>query len=551
MFSKIDDLYRDKKFGEVTVSCLELRRKLKLSEFPEEILYKCGIALLKLEKYDVATTFLKEVLSSKGSYHYLALYNLGRIYVRLEQYEKGLELLYQSEKGLEYKEDLQLYIGAALVGTGQCNEGIKKIKEYLKLKDNPEASYFLAKAIIECNINNPSEIAIALSNLLKWNRHNTSSRRLAEVKYMQGLILKKVGLYRASISALIEAGDTYQKINEYAKAIIPYEEAKKIIPGFAPIYYKLANAYKRLNKYQQAYDIYSIAIQLNPKYPETYVERGMVAKELFKNPEMAIKDFEIAIDIITSKHKEAKYTRVFYEATKLYLEVGNYVKALETINVVINNNCDFSLSELFFTRANIYLNLKRYQSAVDDLERALQANHSQKENILLLMAKIYLSIGQISKAETKLIELDKYGHPKGYYTLLAEINVGQGNINKAIELCKKGIMNNEETAAIILAQLLVDDDPNYVITTLSQFSSLLKASYNYYYYYAKALFNLDRYSDALPYLNEAIKLSPESPEAYDLRAQIYISMGQTHLADLDFDRAKAFRTVVEQSSISQ
>ena len=107
-------------------------------------------------------------------------------------------------------------------------------------------------------------------------------------------------------------GIQYDDQGKYEMAINEYEKAIEIDPKYADSYNKRGLVYYNQKKYDQAIKDYTAAIELNPKYTDAYNNRGIVYYELDKNNE-AISDYTKAIEI------DPKYAKAYHNRGLIYI----------------------------------------------------------------------------------------------------------------------------------------------------------------------------------------------------------------------------------------
>ena len=83
---------------------------------------------------------------------------------------------------------------------------------------------------------------------------------------------------------------------EYDKALSAFENAAKIDPNDAIVFFLLGHSYKNLEEYEKAIIDYSQAIDLDQQLAEGYLNRGWAYYKLGKGTE-AIADAEMAISL--------------------------------------------------------------------------------------------------------------------------------------------------------------------------------------------------------------------------------------------------------------
>lgn len=180
-------------------------------------------------------------------------------YLEIWYSDRELESLSEYEKALQADPNLDFYYVDRLGNL------------YLKLSN--ENSDFIAKArelYQTASVNDPSN-SIAFEKLKTLA---VSDSQLISVTY-QAWQLDKENLAKAWQYASI----TFQS-GEYEKALEPLEFLAKRTPDSETYWYRLATSYQRLNNYSKAIECYKKAFGLNPNMKEYPLYIGICYKEL-------------------------------------------------------------------------------------------------------------------------------------------------------------------------------------------------------------------------------------------------------------------------------
>jgi len=128
-----------------------------------------------------------------------------------------------------------------------------------------------------------------------------------------------------------EAAETYFKRGtdssqkgDYRGAILYYNQAIDINPGFVVAYLNRGYSYSRMGEFEKALADYSKAIELNPRYAIAYNNRGFVYRKMGEY-DRAILDYTKAIEI------DPRYASAYYNRGHIYHYKGAYEKAWEDI----------------------------------------------------------------------------------------------------------------------------------------------------------------------------------------------------------------------------
>jgi tetratricopeptide (TPR) repeat protein len=158
------------------------------------------------------------------------------------------------------------------------------------------------------------------------------------------------------------------------KAIEYLNNAAKLQPENAEIYYNRGIAYDNLGQYQPAIKDYSLAIRLKPDYAEAYYNRGTIYNELSQY-QQAISDFNQAINLQPTDAK-AYHNRGF-----AYDKLNQLEQAIENYNQAIRLKPDYASA--YQNRGIVYFSGGNNNLGCSDAQSACSRGHCK----LLDMAK--------------------------------------------------------------------------------------------------------------------------------------------------------------------
>ena len=148
-------------------------------------------------------------------------------------------------------------------------------------------------------------------------------------------------------------------------------------------------------------------------------------------------------EVLALENKGKNAETAYYQIAFSYLEINDYINALNNSNELIKLNSYYP--DAFYLRGAIYEKLKRYQNAIDDFTMALKRISSDdpfKAKIYFVLGNSKLQLRDYEGAKndyTKAINIDPTWH-KPYKDrarvkgLLREMESGILDLNKAIDL---------------------------------------------------------------------------------------------------------------------
>ena len=179
-------------------------------------------------------------------------------------------------------------------------------------------------------------------------------------------ILEGVDDERAA-RAWFSVGYLYQHMesNDFASAVLAYDEAIRLDPYVAAIYNNRGNAKRELGNYEDAIVDYTTAIRLNSGDALSYRNRGSVKWEL-GNYEDAIVDLEKSILL----NPEDSIAYGIRGSAKQYLE--NYQDAIADFDEAIRLNSDYVVA--YGNRGVSKSKLGYYEDAISDYDEIIMRN---------------------------------------------------------------------------------------------------------------------------------------------------------------------------------
>jgi len=335
--------------------------------------------------------------------HPLALYYIGVIEAKRQNYTRAIELLSRAVEKDNNKHDFYLELAKAYIDNSRFEDALITLKKSINYslikedKTNLDEKYFLSgwilikqnelsKALLNLGTigenskyYTDAQILIQTINLKKFNLSNAKSTL---EKYLDenienpflldslAIVYKELKLYKNAIEILEHAIKLYPDSNYYKLEIIDlliddkrYDDALKIIeevkeehPNYACIYNSATRVYYRLKELDKALENISQCIQMDNKNAESYYFKGLILNDL-------------------SRFEEAKNS--VYEAIKLNPSVAKYYHQMARSYQGLK---DFD-SALLYSKEAIEINQDEINYKKQAYEIALSLGDEKKINI--------------------------------------------------------------------------------------------------------------------------------------------------------------------------
>lgn len=302
------------------------------------------------------------------------------------------------------------------------------------------------------------------------------------------------------------------------------------------------NYYFELQAYEKAAVYYKKAVKINPKAWTAYLGLADTYKEEKKYP-AAVQEYEKVLKINPS------FSRAYEFLADIYYQQGNYQQAQEVllkgqkenpednkIKDSLKSNCFAYFSDTLAKSTELFMSNKN-QEAIAILDEVLKICPGNALAYYTL-GYYYLFSQDYNNAEMNLnksLEID----PQFYYSykLLSDICLKRGNIEKAIFFAQKVIdLNNTDASAYHNLGLLLMLLERYSQALPYLQKALILASDNADYAYSLASVYRDNkmYNQAIEIYKKLSKLNNDYPNMHNDLADIYTILNDPYQALLEY-----------------
>jgi tetratricopeptide (TPR) repeat protein len=195
-----------------------------------------------------------------------------------------------------------------------------------------------------------------------------SDKAIADITTAIALNPQRGYLYRTRAVFHTENGECKAAIDDFTKAMEFYKDDKKALSS---LHYDIASNYYILNENQKTLDECTTSIDLEPDYGAPYFLRGKIYLKRLVNKDLAIKDFNKAIELDTAKKS------VGYIFSQLY--TGHTALALQLLQqqVLSTPNPDDVLTH-YYNIACVFSIMNKPEEANIYLKKAIDSGYSKK-----------------------------------------------------------------------------------------------------------------------------------------------------------------------------
>ncbi len=127
-------------------------------------------------------------------------------------------------------------------------------------------------------------------------------RLLVKIAFLLALIVIGWSIYDGALQEKLpgendyHAGNKYFEDGEYQQALLSYQTALTVNPGFIHARRGVARSLMQLNEYENSLMTFNAVINLEPTFPASYVNRGILLDRMGRYTE-AIKNYQKAIEL--------------------------------------------------------------------------------------------------------------------------------------------------------------------------------------------------------------------------------------------------------------
>ncbi|MCF8075607.1 MAG: tetratricopeptide repeat protein [Desulfotignum sp.] len=502
---------------------------------------------------------LKKILGIQQS-HASQLYKKGISHYNKQEYEKAIPCF---EKALDEKttsRSIEFKLAKFYCSRSNINVGIK----YFAIHNNEKALIHFKKALEF----NPEDID--LNYFLGICQNNVGDYQGAMASF--GKILE---IEPWNIPTKLKMAVTFYNLNMWEKAEEIYRAVLEKNPHFADVHYHLGLCLLSQGKTQLAADVFSMALEINPDYIDARLKLGVT--------QICVNKFDAALENLkTIIQKHPQYADVYYFIGIIKEKTDQKKQALSYFNQALEISPKYK--NALVKQILTYYQLGEIQTAEKKLTEALtvypndqrltaiqkslpvfttgrQSSLSmENEQIFMELRNEFHKDLDILPSFSEIIKMfsnsrltkDDPGIPSFLIPFIKEqikANPHYPDLHHSlgVQLRLLNKLNEAETAfskALELNPEYIDARINLMKTLFSnkKFNNALEhgqllAAKNLpfpdvYYTMAQAFLETNRYEEALININRVLKLRPDMPNAFLLKARIYESKGSySHAVD--------------------
>lgn len=294
-------------------------------------------------------------------------------------------------------------------------------------------------------------------------------------------------------------------------------------------YFKAGEDFLEVHKYQDAITQFTNAIDLDPEYDKAYVARA-AAYERLDDYDAAAEDYERAL-VFEQDDEEVNYL-----AGRAYFKAGNNGAALAKLNKAIQEKSNYV--EAYQERTQVYLELGRYDDALDDCKKALRFKESEMN--LYYLGKVYEKLDLLEQAEEAYQRsIRKNSRVTEAHLALAKLAFRQEKYEMAMASAKQALgINSRSKDALMLQSAINAKQMNLpqAINTISVALNLYPGDPELLITRAGFYQMMSRHTEAIVDYTYALETGEAPAEVYFERARSYEAMRNFSEAMKDYNK---------------
>ena len=253
----------------------------------------------------------------------------------------------------------------------------------------------------------------------------SETRKLNEARESLTLALKEdprfdLALYNLGWVNLKERKKKYGVAEEF------FRKALAVNPAYKEAFYGMGMVYGYQNQYEVAHRYFSKALELDSAFLTAWKWRGIVSYEMGKY-DNAVSDFSKGLELDPSN------ADLFVRRARVSILTKKYTESLA--DLLLATKFDQNNPRTFLYLGQVYLGLRRLDTAMESLTRALELN-PRYSDAHALVAKIHMERGHNSKAigsYQKALQSTKYRQER-FAVPMARIMVSESQFTEAYDV---------------------------------------------------------------------------------------------------------------------
>ncbi len=358
--------------------------------------------------------------------------------------------------------------------------------------------------------------------------------------------LEEADTFLKSLSAtIISKAEDFQKADYYHKlatiahkrglmkeAVGYYEKAVEINKTDTSSITTIADFYVQISNSSKAMEYYEMALKIDPKYPPAILGKTEIFILLGQNDKVYLELAKLDIKTVVDAPALIRLGRIYYK-------IGDKGKSMEFYDLAIKSNP--SLIEPYLAKVVILLEFKKIKE-IDAIAAVVEKLGQETYAFNLIKAVVQHEEANYKRAEEyfkKAVERNTTGDDRVFYYygvfLLDQQNYRESS--KMLEKAYKIDPRNYNYIQSYAESLEKEKKWKSVIDLLETGTFNEKRMYRSFVTLANAFYSLNKFDEALNFVNRAIELNNQHTHVFHMKAKIYYAMEKYNEAEKEIDTA--------------
>jgi len=351
--------------------------------------------------------------------------------------------------------------------------------------------------------------------------------------------LKGVSTMIISKAEDFQKADYYQKLATIAhkrglmkEAVGYYEKAVEINKTDTSSIATIADFYVQISNSSKAMEYYEMALKIDPKFPPAILGKTEIFILLGQNDKVYLELAKLDIKSVVDAQFLIRLGRIYYK-------IGDKGKSMEFYDLAIKSNP--SLVEPYLAKVVILLEFKKIKE-IDAIAAVVEKLGKETYAFNLIKAVVQHEEANYKRAEEyfkKAVERNTAGDDRVffYYGLFLFDQQNYRESSKMLEKAYKIDPRNYNYIQSYADSLEKEKKWKAVIDLLETGTFNEKKMYRSFVTLANAFYHLNKFDEALNFVNRAIELNNQHTHVFHMKAKIYYAMEKYNEAEKEIDTA--------------
>ncbi|MBD2180760.1 serine/threonine-protein kinase [Aerosakkonema funiforme] len=333
-------------------------------------------------------------------------------------------------------------------------------------------------------------------------------------------VMATLSAQKPEVVELLNQGKTLIELRRYDEAIGSLDKAIQIEPTYPEIWLERGKALLELQKFEEALRSFDEAVKLKSDYAPAWYCRGIVLEKLNRNTE-ALASLDKTVEI------EQNYPEAWYIRGEILYKLQRYQEAVKSFDKAVKFQQNYV--EAWYNIGIVLNKLQRHKEALSALEKAVQIQPAYPE----AWVERGSTLGKLQKYNDAIASFDKAlalnpnsaeaWYERGY--VLEKLMLYE----EALACLEKAIQIKQDYAQAWYNRGIVLEKLNKYDLAIASYDRAGQLQPDYseaWYQKGIVLEKLQKYDEALAAYDKAIQIWPANQPAIENRKQLLTKLGR-------------------------